>query len=160
MPPEPTVLLVPAAIAHRRFVRDLSAEVFARFGGYDRTLPEMLGLPWVRTTVAEADGEPIGFTMLSFEAAAGGECDLVAIAVSPARQSRGIGRMLLADVERAAREGITGRGHVVLTVAADNSQGRRLFERSGYRRTSDPQGTYPGGQRSITMSKPVEGKTR
>ena len=51
-----TTKLVRGTADYRDFVKRLSAEVFSRFGDYDKALPEMLDWPWIRTVVAEADG--------------------------------------------------------------------------------------------------------
>lgn len=151
--------LRPAADGDRDFVRRLSASVFARFGDYDATLPETMGLSWVRTIVAETGGRAVAFAMYSLEALAVREIELLAIAVEPEWQSRGIGRRLLEHVEGAAPTLVRGRGTawVHLNVAEDNEAARRLFESSGYLPTGTEHGHYAGGQRSIGMRKRLAG---
>lgn len=150
----PPTKLVPAAADHRDFVRQLSAEAFSRFGEYDKTLPELMDLPWIRTVVAEVEGAAIGFAMYSLEGIASGDIDLVAVAVIPSWRSRGVGRALLEHVEKAARslapEEAAG---VHLTVAEDNARARKLFEGSGYIAIPYEHGMYPGGQRSVGLRK-------
>ncbi len=154
-PRPPSVKLVSAEPRHRDFVRMLSAEVFARFGSYDKTLPTMMLWPWIRTVVAEARGRPVGFAMISLEDAGAGEIDLTAIAVEPAWQSRGVGRTLLRHVEQVARSAVAaGRpASVRLTVAEDNQRARGLFEAVGYRLVPGEEDRYSGGQRSLTLRK-------
>jgi len=136
-------------------VRQLSAEVFGRFGDYAEMLPRAMGLERISTVVAEVDGRPVGFAMASLEDLPWGEIDLTAIAVAPPWQSRGIGRMLLGWVEQTARQLVPGPRPVSvrLTVAEDNEPARRLFDRSGYGTVPGAEGRYPGGQRSLTLRK-------
>ena len=155
-PDAPTIELVAATPRHAEFVRDLSAVAFGRFGRYDATLPPQLGLPWIRTFVALADGEPVGFAMCSLEAAAG-EVDLIAVAVAEPWQSRGIGRRLLQLAEEEARQLATdGPAVLRLTVAEDNPRARAFFERFGFVAVAGESGRYPLGQLSIEMRKQVD----
>ncbi len=154
-PKPPFLKLVSAEPRHREFVRLLSTEAFARFGSYDKTLPTMMGWPWIRTVVAQARDRPIGFAMISLEDAGAGEIDLTAIAVEPAWQSRGVGRTLLRHVEQVARYAVAaGRtASVRLTVAEDNQRARGLFESVGYRLVPGEEDRYSGGQRSLLLRK-------
>jgi ribosomal-protein-alanine N-acetyltransferase len=148
------VKLLPASNVHRDFVRRLSAEVFARFGDYEVTLPEAMGHAWVRTVVAAAGGVPAGFVMYSLEGLPMRKIELLAIAVSPDWQSRGIGRRLLVHVENTLPALVAGGGtlSLQLDVAEDNTPALRLFESAGYGRTNE-RGHYLGGQRSVAMRK-------
>lgn len=153
-----TVKLVVGTSAHRAFIKQLSAEVFSRFGDYEAMLPGLLASPMVRTVVAEVDGEAVGFAMYSLEDIDDGEIDLAAIAVRPGWQSRGLGRRLLAYVESATRSLVRSRSPIVrLTVAEDNVPARKLFERSGYVPIVEELGSYPRGQRSIALWKRIGG---
>ena len=153
-----TVKLVVGTADHREFVRQLSAEVFSRFGNYEAMLPGLLASSMVRTVVAEVDGEAVGFAMYSLEDIDDGEVDLSAIAVRPGWQSRGLGRRLLAYVEAATRSLVRNRSAVVrLTVAEDNRPARKLFEQSGYVPIVEQRGSYPRGQRSIALYKRIGG---
>ena len=148
--------VVRATPGHREFVRALSVEVFARFGDYGASLSETMALPWVRTLVAEAERKPVGFAMYSLEEIGAGEIDLVAIAVAPAWQSRGIGRRLLAHVERASgRLALEADVSIRLAVAEDNTPARTLFEKAGYVLVAGAEGVYPRGQRSLTLRKRI-----
>jgi ribosomal protein S18 acetylase RimI-like enzyme len=158
MPHEPpSIRIVPAGAEHREFVQRLSADVFARFGDYRTMLPRMMRLPWILTAIAEVRGRPVAFAMYSLEDLPRGEIDLVAIAVEPVWESRGVGRALLAHVEREADRLAPGgaAAAVRLTVARDNERARRVFERTGFHRIPGEEGIYPGGQRSITLRKVV-----
>ena len=118
----------------------------------------MMGWPWVRTIVAEAQGRPVGFAMISLEDVGAGEIDLTAIAVAPAWHSRGVGRTLLRHVEQLARSAVAaGRpASVRLTVAEDNRRARGLFEAVGYRPVPGEEDRYPGGQRSLLLRKKLQ----
>jgi ribosomal protein S18 acetylase RimI-like enzyme len=152
-----SIRIVPARAEHREFVRRLSADVFARFGDYESALPRMMCLPWILTAVAEVEGLPVAFVMVSLEDRAGGEIDLTAIAVEPAWQSRGVGRALLAHVEAEARRRAPTQAEVALrlTVAEDNERASRVFERAGFCPVPGQGGRYPAGQRSITLRKAI-----
>jgi ribosomal protein S18 acetylase RimI-like enzyme len=152
-----SIRLVPAGAGHREFVRRLSAKVFARFGDYETMLPRLMRLPWIATAVAEADERPVGFAMYSLENLSRGVIDLTAIAVEPVWQARGVGRALLAHVEREAG-GLAPGGSVPavrLTVAEDNERARRVFAAAGFLPVPGRTGSYPAGQRSITLRKVV-----
>lgn len=143
----------PATAADRCFIRELSARVFARFGDYETTLPLMAALPDVRTFVAEAGTEAVGYAMVTFDTPA--EAELLAIAVRPEWQAQGVGRLLLRQAESAARNHVDPQALATmhLSVALDNHSARCMFERSGYEYLPDDQGVYPGGQPSIRMRK-------
>lgn len=124
--------------------------MFARFGEYDTWLPDVTRHPDVLTLIAEADGGPIGFALVAFDEAVPGEAELLAIAVAPGWQCRGVGRRLLAAAEERARgRAATGPAALRLTVAEDNLPALRLFREAGYVRDARPAGRYPGGQRSL-----------
>ena len=150
----PDLTFRPADPGDRGFVRDVSTEVFARFGDYATLLPPLVESPWVRTTVALEDGVPVGFAMLALDDLPLGELDLVAIAVLPGRQRRGVATRLLCRLETEIRELPVGDGLVLrLTVAEDNAPARELFRRAGFVRTPGEHGRYSGGQRSLGMRK-------
>ena len=146
---------MPAGAEHRSFVRRLSVEVFARFGDYGTMLPQMMRLPWMATVIAEIEGHSVAFAIYSLERLSRGEIDLAAIAVQPGCESRGIGRALLAHVEREALrlapEDV--QAALTLTVAEDNPRARRVFTQAGFRPVPEVTGLYPGGQQSLTLRK-------
>ena len=147
------VTLVPAEEKDREFVRRLSAAVFTRFGDYDRTLPLWMGLPEIGTVIARIDDEAVGFTMYGTKTLTPGVLDLLAIAVTPSWQSRGIGRRLLRHCEDVARGRRTPEGfaEMEVTVAEDNEPARRLFESFGYLVDPSGSGSYPAGQPALTL---------
>lgn len=143
--------------ADRAFVARLSAEVFSRFGPYDIYLPEMMQERGTRTLIAHRGSERIGFVMFSIAPDEPVEADVVAIATAPAWQGKGIGRRMLQRVETDLEASRPRAVAVRLTVAEDNLGARCLFESAGYRTVSGHSGSYPRGQKSIEMRKPLGG---
>ena len=151
------IRLIPAAEAHATFVESLSAAVFSRFGDYASVLPEWLSQPGIHTCIAQAGNTAVGFAMYGATLEPAHELNLLAIAVVPAWQSRGVGRKLLQHVETVAAGAAAsgGRAYVHVTVAEDNTKARRLFELSGYETVPGREGVYPAGQRSLDMRKKI-----
>jgi ribosomal protein S18 acetylase RimI-like enzyme len=145
------------------FVREVAEQVFAELGDYGRILPTWLVHDGVLTHVAEEEGVPVGYTMLGFYTAGPPRqqeyvADLLAIAVSPRAQSRGIGKQLLEHAITQA--GLARRRMPVtelrLSVAEPNLRARRLFEQFGFRFVEGEHGRYDGGQRALHMIRPVK----
>jgi len=92
-------------------------------------IAELFAIPGFFGRIACQDAVPIGFAIALD---LGGECEILALGVVPARRRRGAGRALLDDLCDAAR----GRGadSVVLEVAVDNAAGRALYEGAGFDR--------------------------
>jgi GNAT superfamily N-acetyltransferase len=83
--------------------------------------------------VAEASGEVIGF--VAFHLIPRFETDerfarIVALVVDPGVRERGIGRQLMADVERVARD--EGAAFLEITAGHHRPEARQLFESLGY----------------------------
>jgi ribosomal protein S18 acetylase RimI-like enzyme len=155
---------------------DLGARAFAQLGDYRDILPAWLAQENVSAWVAEHDGERRGFTVVGFfvgESVAGGVgdsatgavgdavaeniADLLALAVEPAWQSRGLGRSLVDHtVAMASATARAGRlRELRLCVADDNAVGQRLYRTSGFHHVDGEFGAYPGGQRAVRMVYPL-----
>lgn len=74
-----------------------------------------------------AETAPDGFAL---GRAAGGEAELLTLAVAPEARRRGTGRALLAGIERSARA--RGATACFLEVAADNGAALGLYRAAGY----------------------------
>lgn len=133
------------------FVGSLARATFAPSGEYDHGLEEMLR-DGVVARIAEEAGRPVGFAMvLRLEPV--DSFDLVALAVLPEARRRGIGRALLEDAHAWALSAAEPceEVEVLLDVAEVNVPARSLFESAGYRFVARDGGTYPDGQRALTM---------
>ena len=142
-----------AAASDVAFVAALAREAFARFGEYDSFIGEMLGDGAV-ARIAEEDGRPVGFALL-LRLEPVDSFDLVALAVAPDARRRGTGRALLEEAHACAlaAAGISAGAQVLLHVAEVNVPARSLFESAGYRFVARDDGTYPNGQRALTMER-------
>lgn len=155
------------------FVRELSEEVFDQFGDYGTFLPGYIGHPAVFTAIGMDDDTSVGFIMLALvesqrrlpwepEARGGGsddslDAEVLAIAVCPAFQSRGFGQRLMEYAVRCADEWhrAVGVRSLQLNVADTNHLAIRFFVRMGFSEVDPQDGTYPMGQRSIRMARPL-----
>jgi len=173
----PGWLVRPATPADRGFVRTLAAEVFAPYGDYGRLVPEWMAGAGVRTLIATEAMEPAGFAVTcmsrvpstraplgapSLGADGADAClavDLMAIAIEPGRQRRGLGRWLLEVVVEGAQDLAATTDlpivEVTLTVAEDNAIARHLFASAGFVAVGGGGGTYPGGQVAQQMARPI-----
>ena len=86
----------------------------------------------------------------------GGEvADVMTVAVAPRGQGHGLGRLLLAELERRATA--RGAGHVILEVRADNVAALGLYERCGFAVLSTRRRYYqPGDVDAIVMRKSLQ----
>ena len=101
--------------------------------------------------LADADGV-LGYGGLDH----GGEvADVMTVAVAPRAQGRGLGRVLLAELEH--RASARGAGHVMLEVRADNQAALGLYDRSGFAVLSTRRRYYqPGDVDAIVMRKSLQ----
>ena len=138
---------------------DLGGRAFATLGDYRDILPAWLAQDNVSAWVAEHQGERRGFTVVGFfcEVPEENVADLLALAVEPAWQSRGLGRRLVEHaVAMAAATAQAGRlRELRLCVADDNHIGQRLYRTSGFHDVAGEFGAYPGGQRAVRMVYPL-----
>lgn len=94
---------------------------------------ELFGGPMSGVTVAEIDGEPLGF--IGFHVVARLESDagfvrVVALVVDPGARDRGVGRLLMAEAERIGRE--AGAAFIEVTAGHHRPDAKRLYESLGY----------------------------
>lgn len=139
------------------------AEAYHDLGDYTRILPSWLEQPGVLAWIEhDLQHRNRGFAMLGFyleePPASGGPgnvvADLLALAVPPSYQRRGIGTKLLHHViEVAERVAPTSRITALrLTVAETNTSAQRLYARNGFR-VVDGSSTYDRGQRALRMAR-------
>lgn len=150
-------MIRPGRTSDHRFVGEVAIEVFSHLGDYGRIIPEWLSHEGVLLFILEEEGAPLGFTMLGFYRLPGAQvtyaADLLAIALKPAAQGRGLGRRLLQHAittARAARSRLPVR-ELRLSVAEPNARARRLFAGAGFFEETGNHGTYDGGQKVLHM---------
>jgi ribosomal protein S18 acetylase RimI-like enzyme len=142
----------------RAFVAELAGKVFSQYGSYSRYLTDWLETGGVTTLIGEVEDEPVGLLMLVAypdpKNPTEGLADLLAIAVEPRFQSRGLGSVLLTRAIAEARRlpSPVPVRKLYLSVAETNARARKLFSRRGFRITSG-EGIYPAGQRALHMVK-------
>ena len=139
------------------------AEAYRDLGDYTRILPSWLEQPGVLAWIDhDASSRGRGFAMLGFYSEDTGKpvgtqqvvADLLALAVLPVYQRRGIGQRLLVHVIEVA-ERVAPASQIAqlrLTVAEDNLGAQRLYARSGFT-IVDGSATYDRGQRALRMAR-------
>jgi ribosomal protein S18 acetylase RimI-like enzyme len=138
------------------------AEAYRDLGDYTRILPSWLEQPGVLAWIDhDLAGRGRAFAMLGFYMEVPSPnvevvADLLALAVLPVFQRRGIGQKLLAHViEVAERVAPSSRISALrLTVAETNTVAQRLYARAGFR-VVDGSATYDRGQRALRMVRPL-----
>jgi ribosomal protein S18 acetylase RimI-like enzyme len=155
-----------ADLSDHAWIVATGAEAYANLGDYTRILPSWLAQPGVLAWIDhDVQGRGRGFAMLGFymEDASGTGAgptqvvaDLLALAVLPTQQNRGIGSKLLSHViEVAERVAPSSDIHALrLTVAEDNTGAQRMYARAGFR-VVDGSATYDRGQRALRMARPL-----
>jgi N-acetylglutamate synthase-like GNAT family acetyltransferase len=112
--------------------------------------PEVIELPMEQieaglVRVAEQDGVVVGFSALLERR--GDACELDGLFVEPGRMRTGIGRRLLEDAQRTARE----RGATRIEVVA-NPQAVAFYEAVGFIRSGEAQTRFgPAPRMSLTV---------
>lgn len=96
-------------------------------------ISEVVGAPASRIVLAEASGDIVASVLLKDE---GGIAYLGLFAVHPPLQGRGIGRRLLEEAERQAREDLRVPA-ARMTVIAQRPELIAWYERRGYRQTGE-----------------------
>jgi ribosomal protein S18 acetylase RimI-like enzyme len=159
--------IVPAQPENVEDVRRISLTVFDEYGDYGRILPRFFTTQGVTTYVARIQQEVVGYVMLGFLPWSGGEVagnpwigDLLAIAVEPGHQCKGIGDALMRQVFELV--GQMGEWREVreihLTCAESNQRGRKFFARYGFDVQNPDHGNYSGGQKALRLACPVPRK--
>jgi ribosomal protein S18 acetylase RimI-like enzyme len=149
-----------AEIQDHPWIISTGAEAYRDLGDYTRILPSWLEQPGVLAWIDEdVQGHGRGFAMLGFYSEEGTKngkqqvvADLLALAVLPTFQRRGIGSRLLAHVIDVA-ERVAPASHIGqlrLTVAEDNVGAQRLYARSGFH-VVEGAATYDRGQKALRM---------
>lgn len=158
-----------AEVADHPWIIATGAEAYRDLGDYTRILPSWLEQPGVLAWIdQDVQGRGRGFAMLGFymedPTLSGGApgsrsqvvADLLALAVLPTQQRRGIGSKLLTHVIDVA-ERVAPASQIEalrLTVAETNTGAQRMYVRAGFR-IVDGSATYDRGQRALRMARPL-----
>ena len=153
-----------AELADHPWIIATGAEAYRDLGDYTRILPSWLDQPGVLAWIDhDIQNRGRGFAMLGFymdEPPVNGVsqviADLLALAVLPAYQRKGIGTKLLHHVIEVA-ERVAPSSSIKtlrLTVAETNTSAQRLYARNGFR-IVDGSATYDRGQRALRMARPL-----
>ncbi|MFQ6171797.1 ribosomal protein S18-alanine N-acetyltransferase [Oryzobacter sp. R7] len=115
---------------------------------------ELAGRPRREYVVLTDDDGVLGYAGLDH----GGEvADVMTVAVAPRGRGRGLGALLLAELERRAAR--RGAAHVMLEVRADNAPARALYERAGYVLLATRRRYYqPGDVDALVLRRTLSGK--
>jgi len=109
------------------------------------------------TLISLSEGRPVGFVMIgALHEGSEGEAyaEVLAIAVTPEFQRRGIGGELLQVAHRKVEE--MGDLRLFLHTAEENLSAQKLFLKTGYRFVVTKRGFYPAGQDALMMVKELE----
>ena len=98
--------------------------------------------------VASIDGSMSGFAIMKFRDE---ESHLFLLAVATRRQRTGIGRALLAWLEKSCRT--AGMRQIRVEVRANNRDARKFYERSGFRFIGQVAGYYDKREAAVVMIK-------
>src|SRR5262245_50758506 len=159
-----------AELADHPWIIASGAEAYRELGDYTRILPSWLEQPGVLAWIDhDIQGRGRGFAMLGFylddpsaaphtpDKATPVVADLLALAVLPAFQNKGIGTKLLHHVIEVA-ERVAPQSRITslrLTVAESNTGAQRLYARNGFRMV-DGSATYDRGQRALRMARALK----
>ena len=150
----PGIKLRYSTITDSFFIRDLSTKAFKPFGEYGDIVQKWLLSGDSITIIACQYDHPLGFVMVSKPFSRydqNNSSELLAIAIETAWQGKGIGKLLLTEIEKASFEaGITA---IFLHTAVENRNARKLFSDSGYRIWQIKNNFYPEGQDACVMAK-------
>lgn len=138
----------------KEFISSLSGKVFSVYGPY-----EVLATGWFEseltwTFVAFEKGRSVGFAMMGrlFDDRENrNRCELLAIAVEPNLQRRGVGGMLLRKIEEEAQR--LGEASLFLHTALNNLPAQALFRKNQFTSLVLKKHFYPGGQHALMMTK-------
>jgi ribosomal-protein-alanine N-acetyltransferase len=148
------VTIRPAGLSHLEFIQDLSERVFSQYGPYDKILAEWFESGITITHLALTDRRPVGFAMLKKPEHGGhvGQIsELLAIAVESEHQRRGIGDILMGEVQREAEKMQVDM--LLLSTEVGNQPAQDFFRKHGFHPWKLKKGYYPKGQEAVMMYK-------
>jgi ribosomal-protein-alanine N-acetyltransferase len=142
------------------FVLSLSKKAFFQYGPYEDMLERWFQSGTTETLLALMEKRPVGFAMLGRNQSKWESrqiAELLAIAVEPAKQKKGIGDSLIRGVVRKARE--LRIETVVLYTGLENVAAQRLFKKHGFTPSKTKKSFYPRGQDALLMYNHIESQS-
>jgi len=150
------VIIRPAKASDVHFIGQLSGELFYIYGGYKDIISQWFESGMTVTLIAVIGKRPVGFAMIAHlprGRGSGYASELLAIGVTPEKQHKGIGEMLVREIESRANDMKLER--LFLHTAKENFSAQKLFTKSGYRVHGIKEDFYPRGQDALVMSKEI-----
>lgn len=139
--------------ADREFMVELAERTFVDFGDYRSIIEQWLDAPRVSSLVLLEQGARVGFAIVAEHRGLGFwsrvSAELVAIALEPRVQGRGLGAVLLRGAEDEACR--WGAHEMCLHTAHENTVGRGFFASAGYERRKGRPSYYPNGQPAFEL---------
>jgi ribosomal protein S18 acetylase RimI-like enzyme len=138
------------------YIRSLGRTAFHEYGPYEEMLPDWFTSGITITLLAVMEERAVAFAMIrriGRESRLRGVSELLAIAVEPRQRKRGIGDLLLREMQKTAHR--TGVEALVLHTAIDNVPGRALFKKHGFILLDTKRHFYPRGQDAVMMYKDI-----
>ena len=111
---------------------------------------EELARPWARLRAAWLGEEVVGYALFWHVA---DEVHLLNVAVAPAHRRRGLGRALLEELVRYAREHAAAK--IFLEVRVSNTPAIQLYEAFGFERLDVRKRYYADGEDALDMMRIV-----
>jgi ribosomal-protein-alanine N-acetyltransferase len=136
----------------KAFIAALSGKVFSVYGPYRTTVRRWFESGATMTSISMAEGRPVGFVMIgALPGDREGEtrAEVLAIAVAPEFQHRGIGQELLRHAQKCLE--VLGDQRLFLHTAKENLVAQKLFLKNGFRPVQIKKSFYPSGQDALMM---------
>lgn len=147
----------PAKKKDLEFISKLSTRVFSKYGHYEEIVSAWFEQGAVITEVITEENNTLGFAMLVLDRKKVfglREAHLLAIAILPEHQRRGVGRALLNHMEEVARK--YNAVEMNLWTAVDNESALSFFQKAGFEIKRFESYYYPKGQAALAMTKGLE----
>jgi ribosomal protein S18 acetylase RimI-like enzyme len=157
------VVIEPSQRKDLTLIQAISEDVFSGYDAYVRLLPRFFTTQGVTTYMARTPEETVGFIMIGFLPWNAGKRegdswigDILAIAVVPRLQRRGIGRSMLDQAVSLVSQMADWRDvhEIQLTCAESNRAGVDFFTRCGFKIIDPHHGRFTNGQKALRMAKP------
>lgn len=136
-----------AGVDEAGLLAQLHQAAFGTEGWTTHSVEGLLASPRVRGLIAQQDDRPVG---MALDRSVAGEREILAIGVTPAVRRQGVGRALMAEILRAARD--EGDEAVFLEVSERNHGGDALYRGFGFTETGRRARYYSDGADALTLA--------